>query len=542
MRIRKNALLATREERDRFIQAILRLKQDIIRVEDGVPISRYDEFVALHLGVTWRLRNGQEIRDGAHRNSGFLPWHRQYILDFEDALRAIDPEVCLLYWDWADIDGTRDIIFHDTFMGPEGSGFRGIGPVLSGPFSPGNDWRLIDTLHRSSVGTGTQGTELLRSTQFNFNALPARDIVEGLVNDHESFEKEIDQRSFREALEGRPHGTLHVWVGGSDVIQGRTIRGTMSAMSSPNDPIFFMHHATVDWLWARWQDDDHSGPSFYPENRDRHGHSLNDPMWPWDSNDPVRTTTLDWLLPFLPPEDRHITPADVLDFRELGYVYDTLLPRLREGIKLINQELVEPGDEHGFILEVPDPSRYRIETSGTTDISLSLHGPGNWQLIVRNDGGLDGGIVGNAGIVVDLDPGLYFIVVRHTDPSGTGLYGLSVVLDEDNGLHPLIPELILGSSPLQASIGVGGELDSYRLHIPEDGHYVIETEGETDVLMSLFGPNNPKVLVAEDDDSGQDRNAKIITQLSAGEYSLEVQHYFPTGTGLYRISARRGES
>ena len=31
------------------------------------------------------------------------------------------------------------------------------------------------------------------------------------------------------------------------------IRGTMVLMTSPNDPIFFLHHANIDRLWAEWQ-------------------------------------------------------------------------------------------------------------------------------------------------------------------------------------------------------------------------------------------------------------------------------------------------
>ena len=39
----------------------------------------------------------------------------------------------------------------------------------------------------------------------------------------------------------RMHNQGHVWTG-----------GTMLAMSSPNDPAFFYHHANVDRLYQRW--------------------------------------------------------------------------------------------------------------------------------------------------------------------------------------------------------------------------------------------------------------------------------------------------
>jgi tyrosinase len=41
----------------------------------------------------------------------------------------------------------------------------------------------------------------------------------------------------------RIHNNVHVWVGGD-----------MSLSSSPNDPVFFLHHCNVDRIWAAWQE------------------------------------------------------------------------------------------------------------------------------------------------------------------------------------------------------------------------------------------------------------------------------------------------
>ncbi|KAJ1343786.1 hypothetical protein BSLG_001678 [Batrachochytrium salamandrivorans] len=43
-----------------------------------------------------------------------------------------------------------------------------------------------------------------------------------------------------------PHGVVHNQIGGDC--------GDMGGMYSANDPLFFMHHAMVDRIWARWQD------------------------------------------------------------------------------------------------------------------------------------------------------------------------------------------------------------------------------------------------------------------------------------------------
>ena len=67
---------------------------------------------------------------------------------------------------------------------------------------------------------------------------------------------------------------------------------------------------------------------------------------------------------------------------------------------------------------------------------------------------------------------------------------------------------------------------------------MIETTGATDVVMTLLGPNDPAAVVTEDDDSGQGRNARIASSLSAGTYFVRLRHFDPTVLGSYAISVR----
>ena len=88
----------------------------------------------------------------------------------------------------------------------------------------------------------------------------------------------------------------------------------------------------------------------------------------------------------------------------------------------------------------------------------------------------------------------------------------------------------------RASIGTIGEEDLFRFTATSDGSYVIDTRGPTDVVMKLFGPNSETALIAEDDDSGIDLNARIAAQLIAGEYFVQVRHYNrASGMGKYSI-------
>ena len=91
-----------------------------------------------------------------------------------------------------------------------------------------------------------------------------------------------------------------------------------------------------------------------------------------------------------------------------------------------------------------------------------------------------------------------------------------------------------------ASIGAFGEEDLYTFTVTRPGRHVIDTKGPTDMVMKLFGPESPTALVAEDDDSGLDFNARIATLLVGGRYFVQVRHYNrATGVGNYTIRVWR---
>jgi tyrosinase len=81
----------------------------------------------------------------------------------------------------------------------------------------------------------------------------------------------------------------------------------MLPMTSPNDPVFFMHHCMVDKLWYEWQLR-FPNQGYLPVNGGPFGQNLNDPM---DST------------PSAPIGPR---PIDVLDSAVLGIAYDQLMP------------------------------------------------------------------------------------------------------------------------------------------------------------------------------------------------------------------------
>lgn len=109
-----------------------------------------------------------------------------------------------------------------------------------------------------------------------------------------------------------------------------------------------------------------------------------------------------------------------------------------------------------------------------------------------------------------------------------------------NVVSTAVPLKVNATRRTAASIGKFGEEDLFTFTAPADGNYVIDTLGPTDVVMKLFGPDSETALVAEDDDSGVDTNARIAAGLVAGQYWAQVRHYNrASGMGRYTIKVRK---
>ena len=314
MHIRKNAAFMTADEWQRYCTAIVTLKHTI---PPGSTVSIYDQFVAMHLCV-WGLRFGtgpQGGVDGAHGGPAFLPWHREYLRRYEAALMQVDPTVTLPYWNWGfgSAAETNDL-FVDDKMGPRGSsitsGYFAQTPNSYNPLG----WEVHPDLR-------PLGAALLRSGTSSTTSLPTlAAVLEALdLSLFSDFRPAIEAGTGLSSAHGGMHNGVHGWVGGD-----------MGYMTSPNDPIFFMHHAQIDRLWAIWQRK-HPGSANYNDAGVHvgQGHGTNDNMWPWDaaasapgsSGSTPNPSTAAALLPNEAATDL-VTCGDVLDTKALGYIYD----------------------------------------------------------------------------------------------------------------------------------------------------------------------------------------------------------------------------
>ena len=99
--------------------------------------------------------------------------------------------------------------------------------------------------------------------------------------------------------------------------------------------------------------------------------------------------------------------------------------------------------------------------------------------------------------------------------------------------------LAVGGPRVAASLAVAGEVDTYGFDVADAATYVMDTEGSTDTVLTLHGPNDPGAVLAWDDDRGKGTNARIVRTLQPGAYWLSVRHKKPASTGSYTIGVKK---
>lgn len=496
MVIRKDANTLSSDERLELTSTILELKRRGI----------YDQFVLRHANANMRA---------IHRCPAFLPWHRRFIWDFERELQRVsgNSQLALPYWNWAE-GSSNASMWDDDLLGGNGDPVTQV--VNSGPFKRG-EWTVVNSGGRAAGPlTRAFGREpWARSLPTHQQILQVLAIT---PYDIPAWDENVNQ-SFRNQLEGfvgpNLHNRGHGWVGGS-----------MLPMTSPNDPVFFMHHCMVDKIWYEWQLR-FPRQGYLPVRGGSLGQNLNDPM------DSTASSPLG------------SRPFDVLDSRDLNIEYDKLFSgtpppqAIGKGRELIvdasdiSAQIGVGGEEDKYYFETTEVKSLTIETKGNSDTTLTLFdSDSSTSQIGFND---DGGDRFNSKINQSLPAGRYSVFVRLYDGSATGDYQLSVRSDSTMGTSG-IPNIPVNGLALEAEIVNASEIDLFRFIVQTQGIYVIETTGATDTYMNLFGPDSQAEAIAENDDSGINRNSRLQRLLDAGEYFVRIRHYDSAGTGAYKIS------
>ncbi|XP_071119942.1 tyrosinase-like protein 1 [Mytilus edulis] len=227
-RYRREVRSAPYRHWERYAAGVRRLKFDM---SGGGGRSRYDTIADIH-GLAMIQ---------AHSGPNFLPWHRLYLLIYETALGVPIP-----YWDSSldqeMADPTKSILWTSKYFG------NGFGALETGPFA----------------GFQTPGGALIRNIG-----------SDGMLYDKRLIPRIWSKTRLREISDPtsapddgleEQHNGVHIWVD-----------GTMdSLVLAPHDPIFWLHHCFVDYIWEVFRMLQMSrgiNPAFdfVPSNRTGHG-------------------------------------------------------------------------------------------------------------------------------------------------------------------------------------------------------------------------------------------------------------------------------
>lgn len=153
----------------------------------------------------------------------FLIWHRLYIWHFEKIVRALSgkTDFALPYWDYCDPN------------------YRVMPALLRDPADS-----LFESARLGSLNAG-EPIDTFMNARLD------------MTNNNESKLYSL----FDSQIDAAPHGAMHNYIGGqyagdstlwNRIYQGPNY-GLMAQVESAGfDPIFWLHHANIDYLWQKW--------------------------------------------------------------------------------------------------------------------------------------------------------------------------------------------------------------------------------------------------------------------------------------------------
>ncbi|KAG7092538.1 hypothetical protein E1B28_008888 [Marasmius oreades] len=193
-----------------------------------------------------------------HNVANFLPWHRMLVHEHENLLRSqCGYKGPYPYWDWtldADANAVPTSPVWDAVLGFGGNG------VPTGNMTAGFKSCVIDgpyanttlTIGAPTTQTGPEDSPHCLIREWNNGRQDANgnwiigDMAKSSYNTPvlRQIYSSTNYFDFEWRLENGPHAYLHNRIGGD-----------MRPHTAPNDPIFYLHHANIDRIWAKWQGD-----------------------------------------------------------------------------------------------------------------------------------------------------------------------------------------------------------------------------------------------------------------------------------------------
>ncbi|KAJ4129046.1 hypothetical protein NW768_007575 [Fusarium equiseti] len=264
--VRRDWKALSKKDKKAYIDAVLCLRKKPSKADPAFAPgarTRYDDFVAVHINQTLSI----------HGTGNFLTWHRYYTWAYEKALqdecgyKGTQP-----YWNWFETgDFATNPLFDgsETSMSGDGKFFKHNGSVSGGGniFLPsGNGGGCIEkgpfAGAVANLGPPSPGMDGMEATKTPLNYNPRclrRDLTPYAVEQWMTLPNLYNVtlgkashsiKAMQDEFQGRfgdrflgMHAAGHFIMGGD----------ASDLYSSPNDPVFFLHHSMVDYVYWIWQ-------------------------------------------------------------------------------------------------------------------------------------------------------------------------------------------------------------------------------------------------------------------------------------------------
>jgi tyrosinase len=208
--VRKEYRDLSKKEWDNFHNAFMSL-QNVASPDKHPGWTEWDWWTRMHIDNMMT----------AHGTNLFFPWHRAYVAALERRLQRINKDIVIPFWDWT---------------------FDWEHPLTSPIFS--SDYGFVVAVGKDPNCTYPRQLFerhcLIRDyNASNFPSYYPPSSISSVIG------SEGNYTQFRQLIEMVPHAIVHTSLGGK--------KGDMNQMNSPNDPIFFLHHSMIDYIWYIWQ-------------------------------------------------------------------------------------------------------------------------------------------------------------------------------------------------------------------------------------------------------------------------------------------------
>ena len=297
-----------------------------------------------------------------HQSWFFFPWHRGYLIALEAQIRADVIKLggpsnwALPYWNYFGSgnafnippaftqqklpDGSANPLFVKARFGPNGNGNIFIPTAAGIAAHPGDPNFTQGTVTQNSMSNDVFTGNDANTPPPGFGG-PSTGFTHGGGTNGNT--------------ESNPHNLVHVYVGGQNGLM--TDPGTAGL-----DPIFYLHHANIDRMWAVW-------------NQNSANTNPTDPNW---LNGPTAAGDPKFVMPMPGGSSWTFTSQQVSKLSQLNYTYDTV-PTPAVAPAVLAQRLARLG-------ATAAAKRVKEGASVTTGRKLELLGASQPGLAIKGSG------------------------------------------------------------------------------------------------------------------------------------------------------------